>query len=66
MSDKQNEKEVKGGLSRRGFLGASAVTGAAVAATAFGGAVMAAAAITGGRVRKWRRCMWRDLAQEKE
>ena len=28
------------GLSRRGFLGASAVTGAAVAATAFGGAVM--------------------------
>ena len=40
MSDKQNEKEVKGGLSRRGFLGASAVTGAAVAATAFGGAVM--------------------------
>ncbi|WGK61206.1 TAT-dependent nitrous-oxide reductase [Halopseudomonas sp. SMJS2] len=28
------------GLSRRGFLGASAMTGAAVAATAFGGAVM--------------------------
>ena len=28
------------GLSRRGFLGASAVTGAAVAATALGGAVM--------------------------
>src|SRR5690554_4970124 len=30
----------KNGLSRRGFLGASALTGAAVAATALGGAVM--------------------------
>jgi Nitrous oxide reductase len=43
MSDKsKNNPEVleKGGMSRRGFLGASAVTGAAVAATAFGGAVM--------------------------
>ena len=43
MSDKSNNSpantEAKG-LSRRGFLGASAVTGAAVAATAFGGAVM--------------------------
>jgi len=43
MSDKsKNNPEVleKGGISRRNFLGASAVTGAAVAATAFGGAVM--------------------------
>src|SRR3546814_15491453 len=43
MSDKsKNNPEVleTGGMSRRGFLGASAVTGAAVAATAFGGAVM--------------------------
>lgn len=43
MSDKTNnapaQPESKG-LSRRGFLGAGAVTGAAVAATAFGGAVM--------------------------
>jgi len=43
MSDKsKNTPETleKSGLSRRGFLGASALTGAAVAATAFGGAVM--------------------------
>ncbi|WP_417778049.1 TAT-dependent nitrous-oxide reductase [Stutzerimonas xanthomarina] len=43
MSDKsKNTPETleKNGLSRRGFLGASALTGAAVAATAFGGAVM--------------------------
>ena len=43
MSDKsKNTPETleKGGLSRRGFLGASAVTGAAVAATALGSAVM--------------------------
>ncbi len=43
MSDKaKGNTEVleKSGLSRRGFLGATAVTGAAVAATAFGGAVM--------------------------
>nr|6Y77_A Chain A, Nitrous-oxide reductase [Stutzerimonas stutzeri]6Y77_B Chain B, Nitrous-oxide reductase [Stutzerimonas stutzeri] len=44
MSDKdsKNTPQVpeKLGLSRRGFLGASAVTGAAVAATALGGAVM--------------------------
>ncbi|EZQ19619.1 TAT-dependent nitrous-oxide reductase [Halopseudomonas bauzanensis] len=43
MSDNPNNlpanPESKG-LSRRGFLGASAMTGAAVAATAFGGAVM--------------------------
>ena len=43
MSDKSNNPPANPeskGLSRRGFLGASAVTGAAVAATAFGGAVM--------------------------
>ena len=43
MSDKSNNSPANPeskGLSRRGFLGASAVTGAAVAATAFGGAVM--------------------------
>ena len=43
MSDKSNNPPVtldSKGLSRRGFLGASAMTGAAVAATAFGGAVM--------------------------
>ncbi len=43
MSDKsKSNPEVleKGGLSRRGFLGASAVTGAAVAATALGSSVM--------------------------
>ncbi|MGP3789122.1 TAT-dependent nitrous-oxide reductase [Pseudomonas sp. B392_1p] len=40
MSDKKNETEVKNGLSRRGFLGASALTGAAVAATAMGTSVM--------------------------
>lgn len=43
MSDKINTPPAKPeskGLSRRGFLGASAATGAAVAATAFGGAVM--------------------------
>ena len=43
MSDKINPPPAKPeskGLSRRGFLGASAATGAAVAATAFGGAVM--------------------------
>ena len=43
MSDKaKGNTEVleKSGLSRRGFLGATAMTGAAVAATAFGGAVM--------------------------
>jgi len=42
MSDKElkNEAGEKLNMSRRGFLGASAVTGAAVAATAFGGAVM--------------------------
>ncbi|WP_278421524.1 twin-arginine translocation signal domain-containing protein, partial [Stutzerimonas kunmingensis] len=42
MSDKSKNPETleKGGLSRRSFLGASAMTGAAVAATAFGGAVM--------------------------
>ena len=43
MSDKSKkpaETLEKTGLSRRGFLGASALTGAAVAATAFGGAVM--------------------------
>ncbi len=43
MSDKSKnlpETLEKNGLSRRGFLGASALTGAAVAATAFGGAVM--------------------------
>ena len=40
MSDKSNIPESKG-LSRRGFLGAGAMTGAAaMAATAFGGAVM--------------------------
>jgi len=40
--DSKNTPQVpeKLGLSRRGFLGASAVTGAAVAATALGGAVM--------------------------
>ena len=49
MSDKESknsnpknaaEQQEKLGLSRRGFLGASAITGAAVAATALGGAVM--------------------------
>lgn len=43
MSDKakgNTEGLEKSGLSRRGFLGATAMTGAAVAATAFGGAVM--------------------------
>ncbi|MGN5518209.1 TAT-dependent nitrous-oxide reductase [Halopseudomonas sp. Lyrl_26] len=43
MSDKINNPPASPearGLSRRGFLGASAATGAAVAATAFGGAVM--------------------------
>src|SRR5690554_6914525 len=43
MSDKINNPPASPearGLSRRGFLGASAMTGAAVAATAFGGAVM--------------------------
>lgn len=43
MSDKINNPPANPearGLSRRGFLGASAATGAAVAATAFGGAVM--------------------------
>ncbi|WP_193073540.1 TAT-dependent nitrous-oxide reductase [Pseudomonas sp. FME51] len=43
MSDKSNNPPAtldSKGLSRRGFLGASAMTGAAVAATAFGGAVM--------------------------
>src|SRR5690606_23164653 len=42
MSDKEsdNKQTPSGGLSRRRFLGASAVTGAAVAATALGGAVM--------------------------
>ncbi len=43
MSDKPNNPPAipeSKGLSRRGFLGASAMTGAAVAATAFGGAVM--------------------------
>ncbi len=43
MSDKINTPPAKPeskGLSRRGFLGASAATGAAVAATPFGGAVM--------------------------
>src|SRR5690554_128579 len=43
MSDKIDNLPAKPeskGLSRRGFLGASAMTGAAVAATAFGGAVM--------------------------
>ncbi|SDS77717.1 nitrous oxide reductase apoprotein [Halopseudomonas litoralis] len=43
MSDKPNNLPAnpdQKGLSRRGFLGASAMTGAAVAATAFGGAVM--------------------------
>ena len=48
MSDKdsKNTPQVpeKLGLSRRGFLGASAVTGAAVAATALGGAVMTSTA----------------------
>ena len=38
MSDK--ESEVKGGLSRRGFLGASAIGAGLVGATALGGAVM--------------------------
>jgi len=49
MSDKESknsnpknaaEQQEKLGLSRRGFLGASAITGAAVAATALGGTVM--------------------------
>ena len=43
MSDKIDNLPAKPeskGLSRRGFLGAGAMTGAAVAATAFGGAVM--------------------------
>lgn len=43
MSDKSDNLPAKPettGLSRRGFLGAGAMTGAAVAATAFGGAVM--------------------------
>ena len=43
MSDKSNNPPAlpeSRGMSRRGFLGAGAVTGAAVAATAFGGAVM--------------------------
>lgn len=49
MSDKESknsnpknaaEQQEKLGLSRRGFLGASAITGAAVAATALGGVVM--------------------------
>lgn len=44
MSEKESnngpQAPEKTGLSRRGFLGASAMTGAAVAATAFGSAVM--------------------------
>jgi nitrous-oxide reductase len=43
MSDKETKNPgtlEKGGLSRRGFLGASAMTGAAVAATALAGGVM--------------------------
>ncbi|MBD9413368.1 nitrous-oxide reductase [Pseudomonas sp. PDM16] len=40
MNDNKSDKDDKAGLSRRGFLGASAVTGAAVAATALAGSVM--------------------------
>ena len=40
MNDKNSDKDDKAGLSRRGFLGASAVTGAVAAATALSGGVM--------------------------
>ncbi|TRO41584.1 nitrous-oxide reductase [Pseudomonas sp. ALS1131] len=40
MSDKQTDKDEKTGLSRRGFLGASALTSAAVAASGLVGGVM--------------------------
>ncbi|WP_275546530.1 TAT-dependent nitrous-oxide reductase [Pseudomonas sp. Marseille-Q0931] len=40
MSDKQSDKDEKTGLSRRGFLGASALTSAAVAASGLVGGVM--------------------------